>query len=47
MQTPAEDVGRLAGDLYRVILDWVPLEYTLSGIRDRDDRLTDFSWPCR
>jgi uncharacterized protein (DUF885 family) len=43
MQTPAEDVGRLADDLYRVILDWVPLEYTLFGIRDRDDRLTDFS----
>jgi uncharacterized protein (DUF885 family) len=43
MQTPAEDVGRLAEDLYQVVLDWVPLEYTLFGIRDRDDRLTDFS----
>ena len=43
MQTPAEDVGWLADDLYQVCLDWVPLEYTLFGIRDRDDRLTDFS----
>jgi uncharacterized protein (DUF885 family) len=43
MQTPAEDVGRLADDLYQVALDWVPLEYTLLGIRDRDDQLTDFS----
>jgi uncharacterized protein (DUF885 family) len=45
MRTSSEAVGRLADDLYQVALDRAPLELTLSGIRDRDAQLTDYSEP--